>query len=227
MKKTYSFTSLKLLTLAAVLSTATLADAQERTRTPTDAAGAATTESTRGVAAANGDHDKAQQNANATAPKAMKTDGQILQIVRTLNDAEIKQAKYALDNADNTQVKVVAQSILNDHEDANKKVDNLLKGDLNLADSPLNDTIAKQAEATFEMLDELEDAQLDCRYLQKQAEQHEMALDTIKNDLAPDAKNAEVKAFLTATAPTLEHHMHAAQDAMKGLNGCSASVSKN
>jgi predicted outer membrane protein len=224
MKMSHSFTTLKLLTLAAALSTtALLVDAQERTRTPTDATGAATTESTRGVQAAGGDADQAQRNANATksmAAKAVQTDGQILQIVRSLNDAEIKQAKFVMDESDNTELKVVAQSIINDHEDSNEKIDDLVEGDLSLDDSPLNDTLSEQAEATFEMLDELEGSQLDCQYLQAQVEQHELVIDTAKNDLLPDAKSPAVQAFLTESAPKLEHHLMSAKDAMKGMSGC-------
>ena len=230
MKKIHSFTTLKLLTLAAALSTTALVDAQERTRTPTDATGAATTESTRAVRDADGDADQAQQNANATksmAAKAMQTDGQILQIMKSLNDAEIKQAKLVLDESENTEVKVIAQSILNDHEDSNEKIDELVDGDLSLDDSPLDDTLAEQAETTFEMLDELESPQLDCQYLQKQVDQHQMALETVQVDLATDAKNAGVKAFLTGKVTSLEHHTMLARDGMKAISGCAQAANSN
>ncbi len=230
MKISQSFAKLKMLTFAVALSTTALVDAQERTRTPTDNTGAATTESTRAVQDANGNADQAQQNANATksmGSKSVQTDGQILQIVRSLNDAEIKQAKHVMDESDSAQVKATAQSIINDHEESNDKIDDLVDGDLSLDDSPLNDTLSKQAEVTFEMLDELQGPQLDCIYLQKQVEQHEMALDVAKNDLTPDAKNAQVKAFLTESAPKLEHHMMEAREAMSSLNGCTQTAGVN
>jgi putative membrane protein len=230
MKIPHSFSTLKLLTLAVALSTTALVDAQERTRTPTDSTGAATTESTRAVRDANGNSDQAQLNANATnstGAKSVQTDGQILQIVRTLNDGEIKQAEHAMDESDNAQVKATAQAIINDHEQSNEQIDDLVDGDLSLDDSPLNDTIAKQAETTFEMLSKLEGSQLDCQYLQKQVEQHQMALDIAKNDLAPDAKSPAVKSFLTASEPKLEHHMMEARDAMNGLSGCEPAAGVN
>jgi putative membrane protein len=230
MKMSHSFSTLKILSLAAALSTTAMVDAQERTRTPTDATGAATTESTRAVRDANGNADQAQQNANATksmGSKAMQTDGQILQIVRSLNNAEIKQAEYVIDESNNAEVKSVAQSIINDHEQSNEKIDELVDGALSLDDSPLNETLATQAEATFEMLDELEGSQLDCRYLQAQIDQHELAIDTAKNDLLPDAQNAGVKAFLTESAPKLEHHLMSAQAALDGMAGCSQAANVN
>lgn len=231
MKPFNSYTTLKILTLAIAMSTPALVGAQERTRTPTDATGAATTESTRAVRDADGNADKAQQNANATkaatpgVAKAMQTDGQILQVIRTLNNAEIDQAKHVMDESDNTEVKVVAQSIINDHDVSNEQINDLLDGPLDLDDSPLNETLQEQTEETQDMLGKLEGAQLDCQYLQKQVEQHQMALDIAKNDLAPDAQSAGVKEFLTASAPKLEAHMHHAQEAIKGLSGCSPSVS--
>jgi putative membrane protein len=230
MKITHSFSTLKMLTIAVALSTTAMVDAQERTRTPTDSTGAATTESTRAVQDANGNSDQAQLNANATktaGAKSVQTDGQILQIVRTLNMGEIKQANYAMDESDNEQVKATAQAIIKDHEESNDKIDDLAKGDLSLDDSPLNDTLLKQAETTFEMLDELENPQLDCIYLQKQVEQHEMALDIARNDLVPDAKSPEVQAFLTENEPKLEHHLMEARNAMGSLSGCQQTASVN
>src|SRR6187402_284115 len=99
MKTSHSFTTLKLLTLAVALSTTALvADAQERP------------DSTR---------TQAPQNATKSMPaKSVQTDGQILQIIRSLNDAEIKQAKLVMDESESVETKVVAQSILNDHEDS-------------------------------------------------------------------------------------------------------------
>jgi putative membrane protein len=232
MKLANSFTTLKILTLAAAMSTTALVDAQERTRTPTDATGAATIESTRAVREADGNADKAQANANktagATAAKAMQTDGQILQVVRTLNNAEIDQAKHVMDESENPEVKVFAQAIINDHDASNDQINDLLDGALDLDDSPLNETLQEQTEDTKDMLAKLEGAQLDCQYLQKQIAQHQVALDTIKNDLTPDAQSAEVKQFLTASAPKLESHLQEAQEAVRGLDGCSSrAVSSN
>ncbi len=219
MKLTNSFTTLKILTLAAAMSTTTLVDAQERTRTPADAPGAAPTQSSKTVREADGNAAKAQTNASNA--KAMQTDGQILQVIRTLNNAEIDQAKHVMDESENPEVKVVAQAIINDHDASNEQINDLLDGALDLDDSPLNETLQEQTEETKDMLAKLEGAQLDCQYLQKQVEQHQTAIDTIKNDLTPDAQSAEVKQFLTASAPKLESHVQDAQDAIKGLNGCS------
>jgi putative membrane protein len=160
--------------------------------------------------------------AAATASPTALTDGQILQIVRTLNDAEIKQADEAMDEAKSDEVKRVAEMIKTDHENNNEEMDELLKGDRNLEDSAMNDTLKKQGEETHERLQDLAGAQYDCAYLQAQADQHQMALDMAKNQLTPNAKSADVGKFLSTTAPALEHHLQAAKDSMGKLQGCSS-----
>lgn len=147
-------------------------------------------------------------------------DGQILQIVRTLNDAEIKQANEAMDESDSDAVKQVAEMIITDHEMSNEQMDELLDGDLNLEDSPLNDTLMTQAETTHELLQDLSDTRYDCAYLQQQVTQHEMAIDTAETQLVPNATNADVAQFLTAMGPKLEHHLEMAQQGLDNMAGC-------
>ncbi|MEY4640119.1 MAG: hypothetical protein RLZZ227_113 [Pseudomonadota bacterium] len=163
------------------------------------------------------------QGGGAQTAAAKLTDGQILQVVRTLNDAEIKQADEAIDQSENDQVKQVAEMIKMDHEAANEQVDDLLDGALNLDDSPLNETLAEQGEDTHEKLQDLEGAQYDCQYLSAQVAQHQAALDTAKTQLTPNAQNAAVKQFLTAITPKLENHMKMAKDAMGKAEGCDQS----
>ncbi|HEY0963599.1 MAG TPA: DUF4142 domain-containing protein [Pseudomonadales bacterium] len=152
----------------------------------------------------------------------MLNDGQILQVVRTLNDGELKQAEEALGEGESDAVKQVAEMIKTDHEAANEQMDELLDGPLNLEDSPLSETLGKQAEETHELLQDLSGAEYDCNYLQQQVAQHEAAIDTAKTQLEPNAQDADVKAFLAAMGPKLEHHMQMAKDAMGQVEGCSA-----
>lgn len=152
----------------------------------------------------------------------MLNDGQILQVVRTLNDAEIKQAEEAMDESESEAVKQVAEMIRTDHEAANEQMDELLDGPMNLEDNPLSDTLGKQAEETHELLQDLSGAEYDCNYLQQQITQHEMAIETSKSQLEPNAQDPGVKAYLAALGPKLESHMTMAKDALGQVEGCSA-----
>jgi putative membrane protein len=151
---------------------------------------------------------------------AALTDGQILQIVRTLNDAEIKQASEAVDQSESAAVKQVAEMIIADHEMSNEQMDELLDGDLDLDDSPLNEALTDKGEQTHESLQDLEDVAYDCAYLQKQVAQHEEAINLAKTQLVPNAQNAAVKQFLTAMGPKLEHHLQMAKEAVGKSTGC-------
>lgn len=161
-----------------------------------------------------------QVNTDA-ARGAMLNDGQILQVVRTLNDGEIKQAEEAMDEGESETVKNLAEMIKTDHESSNEKMDELLDGELNLQDSPLNETLGKQAEETHELLQDLAGTEYDCAYLEQQVTQHQAAIDLSKSQLMPNAKDPGVKAYLTQKGPTLEHHLQMAKDA-QGSAGCSA-----
>jgi predicted outer membrane protein len=161
-----------------------------------------------------------EKRASTAASPTALTDGQILQIVRTLNDAEIKQANEAMDEGKSDEVKRVAEMIKTDHEKNNEELDELLKGDRNLEDSPMNDMLSKQAEDTHEALQNLSGNEYDCAYLQAQADQHQMAIDTAKSQLTPNAKSADVGKFLSTTAPALEHHLQMAKDSLGKVEGC-------
>lgn len=164
----------------------------------------------------------ARSDTRVNMPAGMLNDGQILQVVRTLNDGEIKQANEATDEGESEAVKQVAEMIITDHEASNEQMDQLLDGPLNLEDSPLSETLGKQAEETHELLQDLSGAEYDCNYLQQQIAQHEAAIETSKTQLEPNAQDADVKSFLTAMGPKLEHHLQMAKDALGQVEGCSA-----
>lgn len=184
-------------------------------------------------AGANATQDASKVNAD-TPPRAGEkrvttpgattalTDGQILQIVRTLNDAEIKQANEAIDEGESDEVKRLAEMIKADHEKSNESLDELLKGDRNLEDSPIDDTLKADAEDTHERLQDLAGNQYDCAYINAQVAQHEAALQMAKNQLTPNAKSADVGKFLTTKAMSLEQHLQMAKDTLGKVQGCAA-----
>lgn len=148
------------------------------------------------------------------------SDGQILQIVETLNDAEIKQAKEAQDESDNADVKQLAAAIIADHENANEQMGELLKGDINRNESSLNEMLESETSETHEALQDLDGAAYDCAYLRVQVQQHQKAIELAETNLIPDANNAGVKQYLTAMAPRLEHHLELAKAGMAKLPDC-------
>jgi putative membrane protein len=161
------------------------------------------------------------ENPASTASLAL-TDGQVLQVVRTLNDGEIKQAKLAADKTDDAQVQSVAQMLRADHEASNQQIEAIEDANdaIDLDGSDTSEALAALAEQTSEGLEDLEGAQFACEYLTKQEQAHELALDTVNNQLLPAAANSSVKALLAASAPTLEHHLEMTKAVRANLAGC-------
>lgn len=213
MKLRHSFSALAPAMLALTLA-ATTAYAQ-------DDADKATADS---AAKVNPDTPVRSAEKRAGSPAAALTDGQILQIVRSLNDAEIKQAEEAMDEGESDEVKRFAEMLKTDHENSNESLDELLEGERNLEDSPVNDTLNADAEETHERLQDLAGNQYDCAYINAQIAQHEAALDMAKTQLAPNAQSADVGKFLTTKTMSLENHLQMAKDTLGKVEGCGASA---
>ncbi|HWK53854.1 MAG TPA: DUF4142 domain-containing protein [Hyphomicrobiales bacterium] len=158
-------------------------------------------------------------NSTSTTPLS---DGQILEIIHTINDAEIKQAELAMDESEDAQVMQVAQMIITDHESSNDQIEALEDANdaIDLDDSDMSESIADMTEDAYEVLDDLDEAQFACAYLMKQEEQHQHGLDTVSKDLLPSTTSAEVTSFLAMTSTKMEQHLAMAKAARESLPGC-------
>lgn len=157
----------------------------------------------------------AQLEGSFTAETATPNDAQILQIVRTLNDGEIAQAELAQDQASGDAAKNVAEMILMDHQKSN---DSMGAIDVDLEPSTLSQSLEMTAMQTLEQLRNAGEGMFDCAYLSVQVEQHQLALEIVSSNLAPNASSTAVTAFLDVTTPRLESHLQAAQTAMEDAN---------
>lgn len=163
---------------------------------------------------------KPTTKAAAIASKPI-SDGEILQVLQTVSEGEIKQAKVAVQGASSEGVRDVAQHIIKDHQAMNERVMSLSQATgIKLNDSPLDTGIRLQANEIAEDLAELSGQKFDCAYLQKQVEQHTLTIKTARSTLLPAADNAQVKELLNATLPILEQHEQHAQKSLTALGQC-------
>lgn len=151
------------------------------------------------------------------------SDGEILEVLRTLNNGEIAQAELALMESRNAQVRDTAELILNDHTRVNERIDTIARSDIELDSSFLADGLKRQLEGVRKDLTKFSGTKFDCTYLQKQIAQHELALETVRNELQPDAKADAVKQLLNNAGPGLERHMQSARDARESIPECTES----
>jgi predicted outer membrane protein len=71
-----------------------------------------------------------------------------------------------------------------------------------------------QAEQIRETLAELFGPEFNQTYLEKQVELHNVALDTVRNQLLPNAEQREVTQLLEQAIPKLQHHRDLAQQGL-------------
>lgn len=144
--------------------------------------------------------------------------GEILHIIHTVNNGEIKQAGQALQKSDNPYVLYLAQLMVQDHMALNQRIDSVAQASgARLEDSVVSRAIQTKAKDALEIGSRLTGRSFDCTYLQQQVDQHATTMKIIRDQLLPSATAAEIKELLLASAPRIEHHMKAAQDYQIGL----------
>lgn len=148
------------------------------------------------------------------------SDGEILQVLRNLNNGEILQAEMAMQRSTNRAVQDTAELIRRDHMQANDRIDNIARSGIELDKSPLSRGLDRQVNNVYEELVELSGTEFDCRYLQKQVEQHELALETVRSDLQPDAEDQQVKDLLSTAESGLQRHLEQARSAREEVPDC-------
>lgn len=136
-------------------------------------------------------------------------DAQIARITSDANGAEIDQGKLAQKKAKDARVKEFAERMVKHHTRAKDKQDKLK---LETAESLLATKLEHDASNTLGELSANSDASFDQEYLADQVKEHQRLLDTIDQELVPNAKNEQLKAYLSEIRPTVESHLKAARE---------------
>jgi putative membrane protein len=149
--------------------------------------------------------------AAAEASEPMSS-GEILHVLHVINEGEIQQARLALRKSDNPQVQQTARMLVEDHTASNQRIAAVANASgARMEESPLSRGVQAQASEIRDQLAELSGREFDRAYLQNQVELHEVALDTVRSQLLPNAEDPQVKQLLTAAAPHLEQHLREAE----------------
>ncbi len=155
----------------------------------------------------------------AQEPEGMN-DAAILGVLQTLNDGEIAQAQLALQTSQNPDVLETAQLILDAHRASNADIARTAKSlGIQPRQTPLSDTLRQQAMKMRDELARLSGEEFDQAYLQGQVELHEIALDTVEEQLLPYAQDPLVIGLLRASTPELERHQEVAEEKLEILQG--------
>lgn len=162
----------------------------------------------------------AEPSSASAAPAGSLSDAQIATITDKVNTAEIEQARIAQSKSSDEQVRQFAQMMIEHHGQAKAQQAGL---GLGTADSPLSQELDREAQSTLDTLQAKSGAEFDRAYLQAQVDAHQKALDTIRQQLIPNAQAPELRSYLENLAPQVEQHLAQARSALEASGSASAS----
>ena len=147
------------------------------------------------------------------------TDGQILGVLKTVNDAEIDAAKSILPKTRNSQVRRFAEHMIRDHTQSNVDVQAaaIETGD-KVADSPISDQLKQTTQSQAEGPSTQSGSGLDEQYIDDQVKDHQDVLRMIQGDLIPSAHSDRVKDLLDKAQSMVSEHLRDAQQVQASLN---------
>lgn len=150
--------------------------------------------------------------ADALHSAPIPSDAEIAQILLTANAGEVDAGKLAKKKTENADVKEFAEMMINEHSSVSDQTRSLAKKiDLKPAKSVASKDAEKDHEKAEKRLKSLKGAEFDREYVDAMVAGHQAVLDTLDSTLIPNAKNAELKDFLTKVRPAVESHLQHAK----------------
>ena len=159
---------------------------------------------------------------NGPAPNAAAmgtlTDEQIVGITHTANLGEIEQAKLASTRAKDGRVKKLAAMMIKDHTAADTKGTELAKRvSLVPSESSTGTSLKSDADSNTASLKTQTATDFDKAYVDTQVKEHQAVLDTIDQKLSPNAKNPDLKSYLTDVRAAVAMHLEHAKDLQSAM----------
>lgn len=149
--------------------------------------------------------------ATETTQQATK-DGQIIDVITTLDKNEITSAKMAIKKATNAQVKEYAQYLLDEHS---QNLKDAMKISKDIKEKPVASAQAKdlkqKGKEEMKTLSSLKGVDFDKAYIQAMVKGHEEAINLVDNELLKSVTNPALKEFLDTTRGHLETHLDKAK----------------
>jgi putative membrane protein len=149
---------------------------------------------------------------------AAPSDGQLLEILATVDSGEVAQAQLAISKATSTQVRDFANAMIDQHSRAKQQGTQLAaEANLTPAPSPTSRELQRKGDAMITELHATEAAQFDETYMQSQIKQHKEVLDMLDNQLLPSAGNASCREYIMTARSMVQHHLTQAQQVERFL----------
>ena len=146
-------------------------------------------------------------------PKGAISDANIAAMVLASNNTDISYARLVPTRAQRDDVKKFAERMLTDHTGVNTLVTNLLvKLDVAPEDNAISLDMRDESANKRDLMRELSGFSFDSTYMENEVAYHQKFLASIDNQMIPAARNADLRALLTAVRPAVAAHLaHAEQ----------------
>lgn len=143
------------------------------------------------------------------------TDAQIVGVLKTANDLEIKGGSLAADVAATDGVKAYGKKLVADHRASNARIAAL---GLATASSPIARSILLDAQSDDAHLKSLTGPDFDVAFLAHSIKMHGALLQLIDAQLAPSATSPAVTELLRKNRPVIQSHLEQAEKLQAELN---------
>ena len=144
------------------------------------------------------------------------TDSQVIKVLSTANNGEIKQAKTALPKLKTDEARKYAQMMINDHS-ANEKKAQALANRLNLMPQTSTLSTGLQNDSDKVVAKLSQSSVTDKDYMMSQVEVHRKVVTMLDKQLIPNAKNIELKNMLTQTRTAVAAHLKKAEQIVEKM----------
>lgn len=135
-------------------------------------------------------------------------DGQIINILVATNEGEVNLAKLAKSNAENSEIKDFASTMISDHSGNIKKIIAVAKkNNISPEDNIKSSEIKQEGSQDIKMLKELKGRNFDLSYINNQVTAHQKVLQTLETLLIPSAKNKDILELLGKTRADVAGHL--------------------
>lgn len=152
------------------------------------------------------------QTASATAQNGMN-EGQIAEVVKTVNEAEIDAAKVAQSKASNKAVKEFAKSMIDEHKKNTKDGKHIMhKADVKAESNEMAKEVKEDAKNKMAALKKVKGAEFDAMYMDQQITMHQQVMNDLEQKYIPAAKNPEFKQYLQTTHEHVAGHLAKAKE---------------
>lgn len=157
---------------------------------------------------------------SASSDQRAFTDSEIIQIMLTLHEGEIRHGELAGVRSPSRSVQEYAGIIAGDHRAGGSELRTLASSSAELtpAETELSAQLASNSNRSLETLGTWRGAEFDRKFIDAQIELYEWMLRTIEENLVPAARNEELRALLEGQRVSSAGHLARARQVKAGLS---------